>query len=710
MANDYSASSITSLTTAQHLRKRMNLTFGHESGDKDNPFSSMKRVAVSEIYSNSFDEILGKHATNVRVSFFEDGSFEVQDNGRGVPTDSAVDANGIKKSGILLALGTIQSGGKFNQEESGSFSTGLNGVGASSVMVVSSRADVTVYRRGKEYSVSFKEGEPGFFKGDGPDAPFEPLSDLTYLASKKDSRPAAEKKTYKNGTKVKVWLDDTAFSSPYPYDTNDIIERLKSTSFLIPELYLEVYSEQTPVLDPDTNKSEPYHEHFHFDDGLTALADLLQSNEQLTPIQHISTKGGYTEANVPVFDKKLNKMVNKDLTREIEVDVAFTYDAGYDSNVRTFVNTIHTHGDGVHLSATQRAMTKAFNEKLSSMRGVLKRGLDIPTVEDYMEGLTLIVSVGMHEPQFTSQSKEALSGREAQKAIHDAMIKEFREWIGSKKNEADVKMIASKVASAAENRQKAREQREMNRKKNALDATNSLPTKLIDCDRAGSEEAELYICEGDSALSSLKAARLSDLQALLPIRGKVINALKETPKRVLLNTEVQDIIQALSASVGDDFDLERARYGKVFIAADEDPDGYAISVLLIGLFWKLFRPIIEEGRLFKVETPLFEIKAKDGKKFKSIYTQNERDRDREVKKLEAKGIKYNITRIKGLGECNADVLSETAMDTSTRVVTQITADDVEAIEESLQLAIGKNIKDRKQWLESIDFDDELADD
>lgn len=688
----------------------MNLTFGHESGDKDHPFSSMKRVAVSEIYSNAFDEVLSKHASNVRVSFFEDGSFEVLDNGRGIPTDSATDANGIQKSGILLSLGTIQSGGKFNQEGSGGFSTGLNGVGASSVAVVSSRMDVTVYRGGKEHSVSFKEGEPGFFTGEGPDAPFKPLKDMTYLETKKDSRSAKEKKAYKTGTKVKVWLDETAFSSPYPYDTNDIIERLKSTAFLIPELYLEVYSEQTPIEDPDTKKSEPYHEHFHFDDGLTALAELLQSREQITPVHHLSTTGSYLEMNVPVFDKKQGKTINKDLNREIVIDVAFSYDSGYDSNVRTFVNTINTHRDGVHLTATQRAMSRVLNEKMSTMRGVLKKGLDAPTVEDYMEGITLVVSVGMHEPQFTSQSKEALSGREVQKAIQDAVLAEFKKWVGNKKNEADIKTIAAKVASAAENRQKAREQREMNRKKNALESTKTMPTKLIDCDRAGTEEAELYICEGDSALGSLKAARMSDLQALLPIRGKVINALKETPKRVLSNTEVQDIIQALAASVGDDFDIERSRYGKVFIAADEDPDGYSISVLLIGLFWTLFRPLVEQGRLYKVETPLFEIKTKEGRKSRNIYTQNERDRDKEVRKLDSKNIKYNITRIKGLGECDADVLSETAMDTATRVVTQITVDDVKALEESLELAIGKNIKNRKDWLESLDIDDELIDD
>lgn len=709
MTENYSASSITSLTTAQHLRKKMNLTFGAESGDKDNPYSSMKRVAVSEIYSNSFDEVLGGHADNVSVSFYGDDSFEVVDNGRGIPIDAATDAHGIKKSGILLALGTIQSGGKFNQEGSG-FSTGLNGVGASSVAVVSSRMDVSVYRGGKEYSVSFKEGEPGFFSGDGPDASFTPLKDMTYLDTKKDTRSAAEKKRYKTGTRIRVWLDDSAFSSPYSYDTDDVIERLKSTAFLIPSLYLEVYSEQTSVENPDTGKSEPYHQNFHFEDGIRALVDGMQSKERLTPIHHVKTNGSYVENNVPVIDKQTGETVNKDLEREIEVDVAFTYDTGYDSTVRTFVNTIHTHGDGVHLTAAQRAFSKAFNEKISTMRGVLKKGVDAPSVEDYMEGLSLVVSVGIHEPQFTSQSKEALSGREVQKAIQDALLKEFRSWISSSKNSDDVKAIVKKVSSAAENRQKAREQRETNRKKNALESANSLPTKLIDCERAGSEEAELYICEGDSALSSLKAARMSDLQALLPIRGKVINALKETPKRVLSNGEVQDITQALAASVGEDFRMENSRYGRIFIAADEDPDGYAISVLLVGLFWKMFRPIVEEGRLYKVETPLFEIKTKEGKKSRNIYTQNERDRDRELKKLESKGTKYTITRIKGLGECDADVLYETGMNPDTRVVTQITVDDIASAENALELAIGKNVSNRKEWLESIQFDAELADD
>lgn len=705
---EYSASSIQNLTAAQHLKKRLSLTFGGERGSDDYPYSTQKQVAVSEIYSNAFDEVLGGHAENVRVSFYEDGSFEVQDSGRGIPVDSGTDAHGVKKSGVMMAIGTLQSGGKFNQE-SGEVSTGLNGVGASSVAVVSSRMDVTVYRSGKEHTLSFKQGDPGFFDGDGPDADFTPLEDMSYLKKRKDPRSAEEKRRFKTGTNVKVWLDESAFSSSYPYNTEDIIERLRSTAFLIPAMHLEVFSEQTPVVDPETSEKQPYHEYFHFDDGLTAFADLLQTRERLTPVHHIQSKGVYTEHNVAVLDEKGNS-VNKNLQREIDIDVAFTYDTGYESNVKSFVNTIHTHHDGVHVTALQRAMSKAFNERISTMRGMVKKGRDTPTVDDYMEGLTAVVSVKMQEPQFTSQSKEGLTGKEVQKSIHDALLEEFRKWIKAGKNADDLKTIAEKVSTASENRQKAREHRELNRKKNALESSSSLPAKLIDCDKAGTEEAELYIAEGNSALGSLKAARISDLQALIPIRGKVINVLKETPTRVFANQEVKDIIQTLSAGVGEDFDIEKARYGRIFLASDEDSDGHSINCLLLALFWKMFRPLIESNRLYKVETPLFVIKTKEGKKSRHIYTQNERDMEKEVAQLDRKKTSYTVSRIKGLGECPDDILFETAMNPETRVITQITFDDVKKAERMLELALGKDVSQRKDWLASLEISDaDLAD-
>lgn len=698
-----------SLSNAEHLRQRMNLTFGGESGNEESPYSTQKQVAVSEIYSNSFDEVLGGHGSHVKVSFYKDGSFEVKDNGRGLPTDISVDSNGIKKSGVMLALGTIQAGGKFTQEDSGSYSTGLNGVGASSVMVVADRADISVYRGGKEYSLSFKHGEPGFFEGEGKDAKFKPLGkDLTKLHEAKDSRSAKDKKNYKTGTNIKVWLDESAFPSPYPFNTNDVIERLRSTSFLIPELYLEVYSEreETLIEDPETGEKEPYHEFFHFDEGINELVETLQAKESLTDIHHISTEGQYVDTNAPVFDPETRKTINKNLDRKIEIDVAFAYDNGYDSNVRTFVNTIHTHNDGVHLTAAQRAISKVFNERFSSMRGLIKKDREVPTVDDFMEGISLVVSVKLHEPQFSSQSKDELRGREVQSAIRSALIKEFEAWIKSSKNKKDLDLIAKKVTTASENRQKAKEQRDLNRKKNVLESSTSLPAKLIDCDRAGEEEAELYIAEGNSALGSLKGARMSELQALIPIRGKIINALKETPQRVLSNQEVQDIIQTLGAGVGENFEIEKSRYGKIFLASDEDADGHSINSLLIGLLWKMFRPMLEHNRVYKIETPLFVIKTSEGKKSRHIYSQNDRENEREVAKLDNKNIKYTVTRIKGLGECPDDVLFETAMNPETRIVTQITFEEFNKAERMLELALGKDVPARKKWLESLEISEE----
>lgn len=704
MSKDYSASSILSLSRKDHLKQNLHLTFGAERGSEESPYSTQKQVAVSEIYSNSIDEVLGKHGDKVKVSFFKDNSFEVYDNGRGLPVDVGQDSEGVKKSGIMLTLGTIQSSAKFSQGSDDSFSTGLHGVGASSTIVMSSRADITVYRNKKEYTLSFKDGDPGFFSGDTPDSKFTPLKDLTYVRSKKDSRPAKEKKEYPTGTKIRIWLDDNSFSSEYPYNTEDIIERLRSTAFLIPDLYLEVYSEQTPVIDPETGEEEPFHDFFHFDNGVNELVELLQSKERLTPVEGFSTVGKYVEKNVPVFED--NKFHHRDMERKVEIDVAFTYDVGYDFNGRSFVNTIHTHQDGVHLIGVQRAMWKAFNARFQTVRGLIKKDRQLPSIDDFMEGLSLVVSVKMHEPDFSSQTKERLEGREVQRAIENAMIQEFEKWIKAPKNKDTFDLIAKKVTTASENRQKAREQRELNRKKTALQSSTSLPAKLVDCRKAGTEEAELYIAEGNSALTSLKEARDSKLQALLPIRGQIINIFKRSEKAVLSNKEVNDMILTMDAGVGADFTLDNARYGKVFIATDEDPDGDAIAVSLIGLFSKIFPSLIEEGRLFKIQTPLFVIKTRQGKNSRNIYTQTEREKNKEVQKLEKENIPYIIMRIKGLGECPPEILAHTAMNPETRIVTQITIEKAEEMQKALVLALGNDANARKDWIQTLDYDEE----
>lgn len=700
---EYNASSIKSLSQHEHLLKRLSLTFGpiESSGET---FSKQKNVALREILDNSIDEIKSGYGSRLRLKFYKDRSFEVQDNGRGIPVDIGQDSNGTPASGIHLSLGVIQSGGKFSTD-SKRFSTGLNGVGASSTIHVSRRADVTVFRNKKIYKLSFKDGTPGFFeKDDDPDSAFTPLKDLTYLKSSPDKRSAAEKKLYPTGTIVKCWLRDEVFSSQYNYDDLDIIERLKGTSFLVPELEAEVYSELSPITNPESGKEEPLQEFFHFPDGIAALVDLNQADKPITETVVIRSSGNYVEKNVPVLQKD-GSIKPQDIEREVPIELAFSYGEGFDYAMNSFVNTINTKLGGVHETAFERAMLSSFNERFQSMRGLLTKNDDPPVIDDYKEGLTIVLSVQISEPSFTSQSKEALSGSEVQKSIQEALKKEFDKWISARANADTLQVIAQKVVTAAKNRQKAREQRDLNRKKNKI-SSSSLPTKLLDCEFAGTDEAELYICEGDSAIGSLKQARDGKTNALLAIRGKIINAHKQTMKNVLDNSEVQDIIKTLGAGAGADFDIDKIRYGRVFIAVDADPDGNAIACLIYALFWHLFKPVVERGMLYKVETPLFAIATSEGRNSRKLYARDERGRDSIMAELESNNIKYKVSRLKGLGEVEPDILEETAIDTETRIVTQITVPDVEKAMVSLNLIFGEDTDERKSWMENYELDEE----
>jgi DNA gyrase subunit B len=703
----YNADSIVSLSPHQHLLKRLSLTFGSETGNNKNPYSSQKGVAIREILDNSLDEIRAEHGSNMKLSFFKDGSIEVYDSGRGIPVDGSVDGEGRKVSGIYKSLGIIQSGGKFSAD-SDRFSSGLNGVGAASTAHCSRMFSVTVYRDNKCYQLFFKDGTPGFFDDDNdPDSNFTELTDYSELRVSKDTRPASEKKNYKTGTKIKLWLRDEVFQSEYPYDHQDLIARLKATAFLVPQLRAEVYNELNMIDDPDGGEPQPQSEVYHFDDGLNDLIALNQLDEPLIEVLRFNTEGKYTEKNVPVL-KPDGKIVSEDLERRVPIEVAFSYGTKYDYSMHSFVNTIHTKLGGVHETAFERAMVAAFNERFSSMRGVLSKADELPIVEDFREGLTIVLSVQVSEPQFTSQSKEQLSGREVQKAVYDALLGEFQSWIKTPSNSDVLQVIAKKVTAASKNRQKAREQRDLARKRNEL-SSSSLPDKLIDCEEAGTEKAELYIAEGDSAVSSLKGARDGRINALLGIRGKIINAHKSGAKAVLANAEVQDIIKALGAGSGGSFDFDKMRYpGGIFIATDADPDGNNISVLLYALFWHLFRPVIEAGKFYKLETPLFVITTKEGRKSRKIYARDERERDKHVHVLDKNKIKWTITRLKGLGEVNADVLYETAINPKTRVITQVTVDDIEAALDSLDLILGNDTAPRKVWIEESTIDEELV--
>lgn len=693
--NDYNADSIDAMTPRNHLLSRMSLTFG-PIGDPFYEYSAQKTVAIREILDNATDEIRGGFGTHVRVHMYEDGCVEIQDSGRGIPTDVN---HKTRESGIYMAMGRIQSGGKFSAKKS--YSSGLNGVGGSSSVCVSRRADIIVFRNGKKYELSFKDFEPGFFKGEGMNAPFTSLQEMgkdkSYLRVSKDTRKAAEKQNYETGTIVRLWLDDDAFVEKKPFDDNDIIDRVKYTAYLVPQLTVEVTDDKKK---DDAGNS--YHETFHYPDGITSLCDYLApSMNRLTGIQLVETVGHYTE-EAPVLDKKTDTVNIQAVQRDVPIQVAFCWNTDEKYRMNSFVNTIHTKLGGVHVKAFEQAMVSAFNGRIETMRGKIQKDHTPPIIDDYRLGLTVILSVQQTEPMFSSQSKEELSGSENQKAIKNALIDAFNEFIASSKNKQVVDAICNKVAEESRIRQSEKAARDAQRKANAALRSTVMPAKLVDCKYINDDKSELHICEGDSALGGLKSARDARYQALLPIRGKIINAYKATPDALMANEEVQSIITCLGAGIGDDFDLDKMRYGRVVISTDGDSDGYAIQCLLLVLFYSLFRKVIEAGRLYVTYPPLFEVSVRGGKE--TLYALDRSELNEVEAGLKKRGVSYGIIRDKGLGGMEPEDARVTLMNPETRVMKQITMNDIEPAERILELALGKDSKTRQQWI-SDNFDD-----
>ena len=698
----YSANDMDEVDDKAHYRMRPNLVWGGELGSPERPYSTMQRTALREIYENSVDEALQGHADKISVHLFEDHSFEVIDNGRGLPTDINKKTG---KSGIYQALGTLRSGRNFDSSD-GKKSTGTNGLGASAVTIFSKRFDVTVYRGGKQYELSFRAGEAGTFEGDGPDADFTPITDVSYMKISKDARPKAEREGWETGTKIRVWFDPDAFPTNYHYDDNEIVERLKGTAFLVDNLKIFVTNELNRTVDEQTGEVTIQNEIFDFPNGFGDMVKAFQPDQPIIsePIVLNGTAKLVTRTPVKQADGNFKNM---DVEKEVPYTVAFSYGSGYDNSLHTFVNTVNTRAHGSHLTGVQNAMVTAFNERFDSMRGLLAKSDSLPKVDDYLEGLTLVVSIYLSSAPFTSQSKEAISSRPVQKSIQDAVVEDFKSWIKAPANQADLKAIAAKVTTAAKNRQQVQNQRDLQRQKNEL-KQSSLPDSLIDCELSGTDAAELYICEGDSAKTSLKAARDGRINALLGVRGKIINAYgnKNKMSDVLKSKPVQEIIKALGAGAGSDFDINQVRYGKVFFAVDADVDGNAIAVGLYALFWVLFRPLVEAGRIYKIEPPLFAILTDQGTKSKKHYARDDAERDVVMAKLQKQNIKFRVSRLKGLGEMEDDDLEETAINPQTRIITQVTTKDLEAARQALDIAIGDDVSIRKAWIESSEVDEE----
>lgn len=714
---DYKASDIQALTPLGHLRMRLNLTFGDERGAEDYPYSSQKNVSIREIWDNALGEVAIGVANRLRVTFYQSGAIKIEDNGRGIPTDISEDAYGNKVSGIFKALGLLQSGSALKGVQKGKFTTSQNGVGGSSTNGVSEWFKVRVFKNKKIYALDFLDYVPGLFDDKGV---FKPAKDNSEIYILKDNRSKEDKELFAHGSSVEFKLNDKWFIVPYSFDKDDIVARIRGAAYLYPHTTMEVLDEQE---DGSFNKQI-----FNSEDGIKELVD-IQVGNNITKIIDFSgatafrEKGqGQNNPNIPksatgetlleYIDKEYNDGDLLNDERELYYSLAFNYNSGYDCVIDTYCNDIRTTLGGVHVQALEKALTDAFNTKFRSMKNGLNKNDNDVIVKDVEEGLTAVLSIKTNVPRFVGQEKQLLGGKELQKALYDSIYSQLAEWLNKGSNRDDVEIIAKKVITAMKNRTRIQEQQELNREKNKVMRDSSMPVKLVDCEITHSPITEIFISEGDSALGGLKAIRDSRYQALFPIRGKILNVLKASPKDIMQNQETQDIIKCLDCGLGEDFDIEKMRYHNVVIAADADVDGSAISNLLITWFWVLMPEVIKQGRLFRMLSPLYEIIVSKDEVYYCVNSQEKEDIENKLKK-ENKEIK-KINRFKGLGETNPDVLFEVGMNPETRRIAQITIEDVEKAEEIINLISGDDADARKEWImdnpytpEVVEFNEEV---
>ena len=666
----YSARHLSVLEGLEAVRKRPGMYIG----------STDSRGLVHllwEIVDNSVDEALGGHCARVEVVMHADGSIEVGDDGRGIPVD-VEPKTGL--TGVELVMTRLHAGGKFGGI-SYTASGGLHGVGASVVNALSARLDVEVDRGGQTHTMSFKRGLPGEFAGPGPDAKFKKKSGMS------QTKRVAKKVT---GTRVRFWPDRQIFLRDATIGHDLVLDRMRQTAFLVPGLSISVRDERG---------AEPLEETFRFDGGISEFCEHLAPDEAVCDVLRIQGRGHFTET-VPVLDDQ-GHLTPTDVERDLEVDVALRWGTGYGTITRSFVNVIATPKHGTHVAGFDRALVRTLNEQLRATR-LLKNGDEPVLKEDVLEGLTAVVTVRLPEPQFEGQTKEVLGTSAATRIVSQIVGKELREAFESPKRgqRAPMRAVLEKVVAAAKTRIAARTQRDTQRRKNALE-NSALPAKLVDC-RTTDDRSELFIVEGDSALGTAKLARNSEFQALLPIRGKILNVHKASVADVLKNVECAAIIQVLGAGSGRTFDLDQTRYGRVIVLADADVDGAHIRTLLLTLFYRYMLPLLEAGRVFSAVPPLHRIELTRPKKGqdKYIYTYSDSELRRRLVELERRGQPWKepVQRYKGLGEMDADQLAETTMDPQHRMLRRIRIEDAEEAAQIFDLLMGSDVAPRREFI------------
>jgi len=683
---DYTARHLQVLEGLEAVRKRPGMYIG--STDQRGLMH-----CLWEIIDNAVDEALAGVCTDIEVILGGDGSIEVRDNGRGIPVDIEP-RTGL--SGVEVVFTKLHAGGKFGGA-SYAATGGLHGVGASVVNALSARLDVAVDRVGKTYGMSFRRGEPGTF-GDrtsvhSPDSEFTPYE-------KKSALPVVGKaKRGVTGSRVRFWPDRQIFLKDAELDYDAILGRARQTSFLVPGLRLVIRDERR--LKGTPGEDGPIEEVFQHDGGITDFVEFLAPDTPITDVWRLEGSGTFTET-VPVLDVN-GHMTPTELERECAVEVALRWGQGYDTKVQSFVNIITTPKGGTHVTGFEQSIVKVFRKQLELNARRLKVGNDKPEKDDILAGMTAVVTVRLAEPQFEGQTKEVLGTNAVRAIVAKVVEKELTDRLTSTKrgDKAQASLLLEKVVSEMKSRISARLHKETQRRKNALESS-TLPSKLRDCRTTDVERSELFIVEGDSAMGTAKEARNSEFQALLPIRGKILNVQKASVSDMLKNAECASIIQVIGAGSGRSFDLGAARYGKVIIMTDADVDGAHIRTLLLTLFFRYMRPLVDAGRVYAAMPPLhrLEVINAGAKKNELIYTFNEPEMRRTLARLEKSGkkIKQPMQRYKGLGEMDADQLADTTMDPRHRTLRKVTMRDLEAAERVFELLMGNEVAPRKDFI------------
>ena len=590
---------------------------------------------VWEIVDNAIDEALAGYCDDIEVIINKDNSITVKDDGRGIPT-AVHPKTGLSTVETVYTI--LHAGGKFG---GGGYkvSGGLHGVGASVVNALSKWVEVKVYQNGKVYYIRFENGGHTV----------EPLKVIDECSPDR------------TGTTVTFKPDPEIFTETTVYNYETLKTRIRELAFLNKGLRI--------ILCDDRDELNPVKEEFHYEGGIKAYVEMLNKNK--TPIH---------EQIVYVSGKN----------NDISIEVAMQYNNGYSENVYSFTNNINTHEGGTHEEGVKRALTRIINNYARNSK-MLKDGNDSLSGEDVREGLTMIISCKHPNPQFEGQTKTKLGNSEVRKIADDIFSEGFERFL--LENPEQAKLIVEKAMTAARARVAAKKARELTRRKSDLDVVN-FGGKLVDCKEKDPSVCEIFLVEGDSAGGSAIKGRNSMTQAILPLRGKILNVEKARLDRALSNEEIRTIITAFGTGIGTEFDLSKLRYHKIIIMTDADVDGSHIRVLLLTLFYRFFRPIVENGYVFAAQPPLYCIKH--GKTIK--YVLNDDERDEYLASLNP-NTKYEMTRMKGLGEMDAEELNETTMDIEKRILRRITVEDVMAADAAFTKLMGEEVEPRRKFIE-----------